>query len=215
MIRQDEFHLTGAEDEAQREEYFFKAEELLNIRGQFWIQPCLSAHTLLSFFWGGITVVYGVSRLGAELELQLQAYTTATATRDPSLICNLHHSSRQCWILNPPSGARGPASILMDISQVHYHWARTRTPELLLLTSRLCSLLCQSFCLYLICIFLNFQISTSLKSQYIIKMCANFTGKISSQRYLHELVSIIQRICEHKFGVLSFTTYHLTEFRWS
>ena len=42
---------------------------------------------------------YGVSRLGIELELQLPAYTIATATPDPSCICSLHHSSQQCWIL--------------------------------------------------------------------------------------------------------------------
>ena len=44
----------------------------------------------------------GGSRLGVELELQLPAYTTATATPDPSL----HHSSQQHWILDPMSKAR-------------------------------------------------------------------------------------------------------------
>ena len=34
-----------------------------------------------------------VLRLGAESELQLLAYTTATATLDLSHIYNLHHSS--------------------------------------------------------------------------------------------------------------------------
>ena len=34
-----------------------------------------------------------VLRLGVELELQLPAYTTATATRDPSCVWDLHHSS--------------------------------------------------------------------------------------------------------------------------
>ena len=34
-----------------------------------------------------------VPRLGVELELQLPANTTATATSDPSRICDLHHSS--------------------------------------------------------------------------------------------------------------------------
>ena len=34
-----------------------------------------------------------VPRLGVELELKLLAYTTATATLDPSPICHLHHSS--------------------------------------------------------------------------------------------------------------------------
>ena len=41
-----------------------------------------------------------VPRLRVELELQLLAYTTATATGDPSHNCHLHHSSRQCWVLN-------------------------------------------------------------------------------------------------------------------
>ena len=42
-----------------------------------------------------------VPGLGTELELQLQACTTATARQDPSHICGLHHSSQQHWILNP------------------------------------------------------------------------------------------------------------------
>ena len=33
-------------------------------------------------------------------------HTTATAMPDPSRICDLHHSSQQCWILNPLSEAR-------------------------------------------------------------------------------------------------------------
>ena len=37
-----------------------------------------------------------VSRLGIESELQLSAYTRATAMLDPSHICDLHHSSGQC-----------------------------------------------------------------------------------------------------------------------
>ena len=47
-----------------------------------------------------------VPGLGIELELQLPAYTTATATQDPSCICDLHHSQRRCWILHPLSEAR-------------------------------------------------------------------------------------------------------------
>ena len=47
-----------------------------------------------------------VPRPRVELELQLPTYTTATVTRDPSCICNLHHSSRPCRILNPLSEAR-------------------------------------------------------------------------------------------------------------
>ena len=42
-----------------------------------------------------------VPRLGVESELQLPAYTTATATPDPSRVWELHHSSWQWGILNP------------------------------------------------------------------------------------------------------------------
>ena len=55
-----------------------------------------------------------VPRLGVQLELQVLAYARATATRDPSHICNLHLSSRQCQILNPLSKARDGTCILMD-----------------------------------------------------------------------------------------------------
>ena len=47
-----------------------------------------------------------VPRLGGESELQPLAYTTATATWDPSHVCNLHRSSWQLRILNPLSEAR-------------------------------------------------------------------------------------------------------------
>jgi len=59
-----------------------------------------------------------VPRLGVELELQLSAYTTATAMPDLSCICDLHHSSWQHWILNPLSKARDWTCIIMDTSQV-------------------------------------------------------------------------------------------------
>ena len=54
-----------------------------------------------------------VPRLKVELELQLPAYTRATATRDPSLFCNLHHSSQKCRILNLLIKARDRTRILM------------------------------------------------------------------------------------------------------
>jgi len=62
-----------------------------------------------------------VLRLRVKLEQQLPAYTTATATLDPSLVCDLHHSSWQCQIPNPVSKARDQIHILMDPSWVHYH----------------------------------------------------------------------------------------------
>ena len=47
-----------------------------------------------------------VPRLGVELELQLLAYTTATAMQGLSHVFNLHHSSWQHQVLNPLSEVR-------------------------------------------------------------------------------------------------------------
>ena len=59
-----------------------------------------------------------VLRLGVESELYLLAYTTTIPMQDPSRVCDLHHSSQQCPILNPLSKARDQ-SVLMDASQIH------------------------------------------------------------------------------------------------
>ena len=56
-----------------------------------------------------------VPRLGVEWEQQPLAYTTTTATSDPSCVCDLHHSSQQRWIPNPLSKARDRTCILMDV----------------------------------------------------------------------------------------------------
>ena len=53
-----------------------------------------------------------VPRLEMESELQLPAYTTATAKWDPSHICDLHTAL---------SKARDRTRILTDPSRVHYH----------------------------------------------------------------------------------------------
>ena len=57
-----------------------------------------------------------VPKLGVKSELKMSAYTTATATQDLSLICNLHHSSGQREILNPLSKARDRTCVLADAS---------------------------------------------------------------------------------------------------
>ena len=40
----------------------------------------------------------------------------------------LHHSSQQCWILNPLSEARDRICILMDTSQICFRWATIGSP---------------------------------------------------------------------------------------
>ena len=72
------------------------------------------ASQILSFYYFYLFICFlgphlrhmEVPRLGAESELQLSAYTRATATTDPSSAGDLHHSSRQCQILNSLSGTR-------------------------------------------------------------------------------------------------------------
>jgi len=54
-----------------------------------------------------------VSRLGVKLELQLLAYTTATAMPNPGHVFDLHHSSWLRGILNPLSEARDQTLILL------------------------------------------------------------------------------------------------------
>ena len=63
-----------------------------------------------------------------KLELQLPAYTTATAMQDPSRIYDLHHSSWERQIPNPLIEPRDQTRILMDTSRIHFHCATTGTP---------------------------------------------------------------------------------------
>ena len=56
-----------------------------------------------------------VPRLAVKLELYLLVYTTTIATQDLShVFCDLPHSSRQHWILNPLSEVRDRTCILVD-----------------------------------------------------------------------------------------------------
>ena len=83
---------------------------------------CCRNATSFFFFWsflGPHLQPLEVPRLGGESELQLPAYITATATQNPSRICDLHHSSQQRQILNTLNKVRDRTCILMDASQVH------------------------------------------------------------------------------------------------
>ena len=71
-------------------------------------------------------------RLGIQSELWPPAYTTATETWDPSHICDLHHSSRQCQISLTHWARPGiaPATSWFLVGFTN-HWAMTGTPSLL------------------------------------------------------------------------------------
>ena len=65
-------------------------------------------------------MAYGGSQARGQIELQLPAYATATATQDLSPICDLHHSSWQCRILNSLNEAGDQTCVLMDTSQIPF-----------------------------------------------------------------------------------------------
>ena len=83
---------------------------------------CNDTHFLC--FWARNHGKWKFSDQGFESELQLLACTPATATWDPSRICDLHHSSQQCRIPNP---LKDQTHILMDTSQFHFCCSTMRT----------------------------------------------------------------------------------------
>ena len=85
-----------------------------------------------------------------ESELQPLAYITATTTPDPSCVCGLHHSSRQCQILNPLREDRDWTWVRIDASQINFCWAMMGTP------------VCWSYMLLWDFFFLYFSVVSSL-----------------------------------------------------
>ena len=100
-----------------------------------WVQLCYGFHPCLEllhvlgtakkqkqkqpfFFLGPHLWHMEFPRLGVKSELQLQDYIIYRATQDSSRVCNLHHSSQQCRILNPLSEARDQTHNLMVPSRI-------------------------------------------------------------------------------------------------
>ena len=81
------------------------------------------------FWWGGHT--HGIWKFpgeGSKSELELLAYTQLTAMQDPSHVCDLHHSSRQCRILNPLNEASDQTQDLLVPGQICFCCATMGTP---------------------------------------------------------------------------------------
>ena len=74
----------------------------------------ISVNFFFSLSFRATPVADGSSWARDPARSQLQSYITATATPDPSHLCDLHHSLQQCWILNPQREARDRIRILMD-----------------------------------------------------------------------------------------------------
>ena len=105
-----------------------------------------------------------VPRLRVKSELQLLAYTTATATWDPSHTCDLHYSSWQRWILTPLSKAKDQTCILMDISQICFCWATRATADFLSFSSL--SLEALSIVTFLSCVYFRLHLFIYLFLQF-------------------------------------------------
>ena len=83
----------------------------------------------LPFFRSGAApAAYGSSQARALIGAIAADLTTATATRDPSHICNLPRSSQQRRICNLLSEARNRTCILREIHQVHNPLSHSRNP---------------------------------------------------------------------------------------
>jgi len=81
-------------------------------------------------FWA-TPAAYGISQAMSLIRAVSASLFYATEMPDPSHVCNLHHSSWQCWILNPLSGARDPTCKIMIPSWINFHCTVTGTPFLL------------------------------------------------------------------------------------
>ena len=76
-----------------------------------------------------LNAIYGSSQASSWIKTAAAGlYITATVTRDPSQVYDLHSSSQQCQILNPLIEAKDWTHILMDTSQIRFHWATMGTP---------------------------------------------------------------------------------------
>ena len=85
-------------------------------------------------YWGFFVCLSFLTHgIGVESELQLSACTTATAKPDPSHICDLHRSSRQCQIFSSLGKARDRTRLLIDTSQVLNPVSHNRNSRKLLL----------------------------------------------------------------------------------
>ena len=125
-----------------------------------------------------------VPRLG--LSWSLLAYTTATATKDLSCVCDLHHSSWQCWSPDSLIKGRGQTHILMDTSWIHFYCATMGIPSFYLFRKHLYSI-------YHVPVTLQSGLPELAHSVFLKSMwfsdycCAHFTDAITEADWVKNL----------------------------
>ena len=115
--------------------------------------PCI----FFFFYFLQLHLWHMVPRLGVRLELQLPDCITATATADPSCICDLHHSLQQCWILNSLSKARDGTTASWTLCQVPNPLRHNRN--------------LQGPCILVCCRFPNLLVENTLSSSKALLKC--------------------------------------------
>ena len=75
-------------------------------------------HTLFFSLFRVTPVAYGSSQARGQFGAAAAGLYHSHSTSDLSSLFDLHHSSRQCWILNPLNKTRDRTHILTDASQV-------------------------------------------------------------------------------------------------
>ena len=103
---------------------------LLSLASVFCCVLLLGFFLFICLFLGPHLWHMEVPRLGVTSKLQLPAYSTAIGKPDLNHVCNLHHSSWQCQILNPLSETRDRTCILMETSWIHFHCTTMGTPSI-------------------------------------------------------------------------------------
>ena len=95
-------HMWNCTCQMKRQTTDWKEVFAKHVSDKWLISRCIKNFYLFTYLFLGPHLWHmEVPRLGVKSELQLPAYTTATATPDPSLVCDLHCCLLQCQILNP------------------------------------------------------------------------------------------------------------------
>ena len=100
---------------------------------------CLFIYLLL---FRATPVAYGGSQARGRIAATVVGLRHSHSNEGSELCLNLHHSSQQCWILNPLSETRDQTCILMNTSRVCNPLGHTRNSPVFLISTTYISFLC-------------------------------------------------------------------------
>ena len=92
---------------------------------------CQTVFVLFCFFYGHTCCIWNFPGQGSNRNFSCRPMTEPQQRGIWAVSSSLHHSSWQCWILNPLNAARDWTHILTNTSRGHFRWAMTGTSECL------------------------------------------------------------------------------------